>query len=439
MSLTSTITEVTYDCDGSTVDFPITYGFFQRSDIKCFLIDVPTETETELTEGTDYTISTIYNDYRNGGTLTTVATYGTDKKIRIERAVPMTQELDFTKYDAFRSEDVENALDKLTMVDQQIESKIKELSLVTEEEKDQIELNTDHREGDGTDHAQVAQNAVDIDGKIDDIWAGENISIDKTDPKNPIIASTGGGSGGGDMLKSVYDTDNNGIVDNSEKLEGKTALELPVSTATQSALDDKLTSVSSAETDLNNITTHGIYQVDAQTNVPLAGTGNLTVYEYGSDIVQIWIPSTGNPPIIYTRKYLSGLWQDWVLTSANHLTQVDLFVGGKYGASVQTDLLWNLMNTKFTWRPYGTWLLDSVIAVHKTDDGTSNPSITLTVNGTSVTTATQLGASGVWTDITVNADVFIDNTKHIDIDCTTAGGGGDAENLTVALRLIRVG
>jgi len=38
--------------------------------------------------------------------------------------------------------------------------------------------------------------------------------------------SVGGGVGVGDMLKSVYDTNANGIVDNSEKLEGKTLAEV---------------------------------------------------------------------------------------------------------------------------------------------------------------------------------------------------------------------
>jgi len=36
----------------------------------------------------------------------------------------------------------------------------------------------------------------------------------------------GGGGNGGDMLKAVYDTNNNGIVDNSEKLEGSTKSEV---------------------------------------------------------------------------------------------------------------------------------------------------------------------------------------------------------------------
>jgi hypothetical protein len=45
--------------------------------------------------------------------------------------------------------------------------------------------------------------------------------------------------GGGDMLKSVYDTDDSGIVDNAELLTGLAPAALPISTATQTALDAK--------------------------------------------------------------------------------------------------------------------------------------------------------------------------------------------------------
>ena len=34
------------------------------------------------------------------------------------------------------------------------------------------------------------------DGKINSITAGSNITIDNTDPKNPVISSSGGGAGG---------------------------------------------------------------------------------------------------------------------------------------------------------------------------------------------------------------------------------------------------
>jgi len=42
------------------------------------------------------------------------------------------------------------------------------------------------------------------------------------------MPTSGGGSGSGDMLKSVYDQNNNGIVDNAEKLGGKTESQLNV-------------------------------------------------------------------------------------------------------------------------------------------------------------------------------------------------------------------
>jgi hypothetical protein len=42
------------------------------------------------------------------------------------------------------------------------------------------------------------------------------------------------------MLKSVYDTNNNGIVDNAEALQGYNATSLPISEAQQVALNKKV-------------------------------------------------------------------------------------------------------------------------------------------------------------------------------------------------------
>jgi hypothetical protein len=44
----------------------------------------------------------------------------------------------------------------------------------------------------------------------------------------PTGSGGGGGSGSGDMLKSIYDQNNNGTVDNAEKLNGKTEGQLDV-------------------------------------------------------------------------------------------------------------------------------------------------------------------------------------------------------------------
>lgn len=43
--------------------------------------------------------------------------------------------------------------------------------------------------------------------------------------------------GAGDMFKAQYDTNDNGIVDNSEKLQGYAPADLPISTETQSVID----------------------------------------------------------------------------------------------------------------------------------------------------------------------------------------------------------
>lgn len=50
---------------------------------------------------------------------------------------------------------------------------------------------------------------------IQSIVAGTGISVDNTDPANPIVSATGTGTG--DMEKAVYDTNDNGIVDSAEK------------------------------------------------------------------------------------------------------------------------------------------------------------------------------------------------------------------------------
>lgn len=81
-------------------------------------------------------------------------------------------------------------------------------------------------------------NADTLDNKHASDFAGINDVITKTNtteytptlPYHPVtkkyVEDSISSSGGGDMLKSVYDTDNTGIVDNSQRLGGKTAEEL---------------------------------------------------------------------------------------------------------------------------------------------------------------------------------------------------------------------
>jgi len=54
--------------------------------------------------------------------------------------------------------------------------------------------------------------------------AGSGLDADMCDGLH--ASEIAGGAGAGDMLKSVYDTDNDGVVDNSEKLNGRTEAEV---------------------------------------------------------------------------------------------------------------------------------------------------------------------------------------------------------------------
>lgn len=123
------------------------------------------------------------------------------------------------------------------------------------------------------------------DSKQDGLISGTNI---KTINNQSILGSgnitiQGGGSGDGDMLKSVYDTNDNGIVDNAEKVNNHTVgTDVPSNavftdtvyddTSIRQELNDKADSsdIPTKMSDLTNdsgfITEHGIHYVSNNTS-----------------------------------------------------------------------------------------------------------------------------------------------------------------------------
>lgn len=74
--------------------------------------------------------------------------------------------------------------------------------------------------GGGVDLTALMLKAIydqDEDGVVDNSKRLDGYTLEE------ILSQGGGGSGSGDMQKSVYDTNNNGIVDNSERLDGHPA------------------------------------------------------------------------------------------------------------------------------------------------------------------------------------------------------------------------
>lgn len=114
MTITSQTNKAQALGNGSIVDF--TFGF-----------PIPDEQSAQVYLGdalqsSGYTIAGLGSDA--GGTVTFTAAPADGVLVTILRVVPLTQQVDYQPYDAFPAETHENALDKLTMITQQIQEEL---------------------------------------------------------------------------------------------------------------------------------------------------------------------------------------------------------------------------------------------------------------------------------------------------------------------------
>lgn len=118
MTVTVSYSPLTYNCNGSTTAFSVTWPFFLSSDLVVTHI-TSGGVETTLALTTDYTV-TGGRDSTTGlpavGTVTTVATYAAGVKIRISRSTPKTQSTSFTTAGAFPAKTVEAMIDRVHMI-----------------------------------------------------------------------------------------------------------------------------------------------------------------------------------------------------------------------------------------------------------------------------------------------------------------------------------
>lgn len=118
MSLATTVNKVQYTANGSTTAFSFPYKFNTNSDLVVTETNLSTGVDTVKTLTTDYTVSGAGN--AGGGTVTFVVAPVNGRRITIERVVALTQETDYQPDDDFPAEVHEAALDKLTMIAQQL-------------------------------------------------------------------------------------------------------------------------------------------------------------------------------------------------------------------------------------------------------------------------------------------------------------------------------
>jgi len=114
-----------------------------------------------------------------------------------------------------------------------------------------------------------------VDAGVMSVVAGDNITIDNTDPSNPIISSTatgGGGGGTGDMLASVYDPTGKAAnafsrsnMTGSQSIDTITGLETELTTLSNS-IDTKLDDDTIVEIVQNSDQDNYFFKLSGQTS-----------------------------------------------------------------------------------------------------------------------------------------------------------------------------
>jgi hypothetical protein len=126
-----------------------------------------------------------------------------------------------------------------------------------------------------------------VDLEFRKIRAGSNVTVQILPSEEIEISAIGGGGGGGagDMLKSVYDSTENGIVDNSEKLNnqaGSYYLNRTNHSGTQAA---------STITGLASVATVGTFDSLADVDTTGVTNGQTIIYQTSTST---WIPGTAS-------------------------------------------------------------------------------------------------------------------------------------------------
>jgi len=120
MTVKSDQRKIIYEGNGTTTQFAVPFYFINQSDIEVSVYDGTTATPLVL--NTDYTLTGA--GVETGGTVTTAEPVASGSEIAILRNVPYKQEMDIPENDIFPSQNMERALDRLTMQTQQLAEQV---------------------------------------------------------------------------------------------------------------------------------------------------------------------------------------------------------------------------------------------------------------------------------------------------------------------------
>lgn len=112
-----------YSCNGSTVAFPFAFKVFATADVRVVLTDA-NAVESDLVLGANYTVAlNADQDANPGGTVTTTTTYATGYLVTLTSQVQNLQPVTLTNQGGFYPQVINNALDRVTIMVQQLAEK----------------------------------------------------------------------------------------------------------------------------------------------------------------------------------------------------------------------------------------------------------------------------------------------------------------------------
>ncbi|MBL0320276.1 MAG: hypothetical protein IPP74_13450 [Alphaproteobacteria bacterium] len=127
MTITSDVLSHIYNGDDSNIYWAYTFKIIETTDITVSITS-PEYVKTTLTS--NYEVDTFNSRVIYPTPASGLDPLPTGWTITLERIVPVTQELDLTEQGTFSAEDVETALDKMTMICQQLQTNTESVTTV---------------------------------------------------------------------------------------------------------------------------------------------------------------------------------------------------------------------------------------------------------------------------------------------------------------------
>lgn len=155
MTVPSETSNVSYTGNGVTVDFPVTFPYFDDDHL---VVKVTPDggVETTKTNGVDYNVSPTSGD---SGTVTFVSAPALRASVVIERTVPITQDTAFRSQGSFSPTVHEDRFDKDVMIAQQLDRRITTL------------------EGASTTNNAVAGDGLSVSGSTWSVGSGDGVIV----------------------------------------------------------------------------------------------------------------------------------------------------------------------------------------------------------------------------------------------------------------------